>query len=30
MRGRPAENTEIKKKFIRKYDDSIWHYNLDK
>ena len=29
MRGRPAENTEIKKKFIRKYDDSIWHYNLD-
>ena len=30
MRGRPAENIEIKKKYIQKYKDSIWYYDLDK
>ena len=30
-RGRPSEQPiEIIKQFTRVYDDSIWHYNLDK
>ena len=30
-RGRPSEKPPvIIKKFTRKYDDSIWHYDLDK
>ena len=30
-RGRPSEKPiKIIKKFTREYDDSIWHYDLDK
>ena len=30
-RGRPSEKAAvIVKKFTREYDDSIWHYDLDK
>ena len=30
-RGRPSEKPiEIVKQFTREYDDSIWHYDLDK
>ena len=30
-RGRPSEKPAvIVKKFTREYDDSIWHYDLDK
>ena len=30
-RGRPSEKpVEIIRQFTRKYDDSIWHYDLDK
>ena len=30
-RGRPSEKPSIiVKKFTREYDDSIWHYDLDK
>ena len=30
-RGRPSEKpVEAPRKFIREYDDSIWHYDLDK
>ena len=30
-RGRPSEKPiEIVRQFTREYDDSIWHYNLDK
>ena len=30
-RGRPSEQPiEVVKQFTRVYDDSIWHYNLDK
>ena len=30
-RGRPSEKPPIVvKKFTREYDDSIWHYDLDK
>ena len=30
-RGRPSEQPiEVIKQFTRVYDDSIWHYNLDK
>ena len=30
-RGRPSNKPEvIIKKFTREYDDSIWHYDLDK
>ena len=31
MRGRPSEKPiEIVRQFTREYDDSIWHYDLDK
>ena len=30
-RGRPSEKPiEIVRQFTREYDDSIWHYDLDK
>ena len=30
-RGRPSEKpVEIVRQFTREYDDSIWHYDLDK
>ena len=29
-RGRPKENIEIKRKFIREYNDSTLNYDLDK
>ena len=30
MRGRPKQNTQIIKKYTMEFDDSIWHYDLDK
>ena len=30
MRGRPTENITKKMKYTIKYDDSIWHYDLNK
>ena len=30
MRGRPKNNEEIKRKYTLKFDDSLWHYDLDK
>ena len=29
-RGRPKENIEIKKKYTLNFNDSIWHFDLDK
>jgi hypothetical protein len=29
-RGRPSLNVEVKKKYIIEYEDSTWHYDLDK
>ena len=30
MRGRPKENIELRKKYIREYNDSTWYYDLNK
>ena len=30
MRGRPAENITKKMKYKLEFEDSIWHYNLNK
>ena len=30
MRGRPAENITKKMKYTLKFEDSIWHYDLNK
>ena len=30
MRGRPAENIIKKMKYTLEFEDSIWHYNLNK
>ena len=30
MRGRPKNNEEIRRKYILKFEDSKWYYDLDK
>ena len=30
MRGRPAENITKKMKYTLEFEDSIWHYDLNK